>query len=177
MKRSTTTLLGVTTLTAAVVGFGAAVPSLADDLTSVVAGGDQATATDEAQDGGAAGTTDPAGRPDGAEGPRGSHHGPGHHGPGRDLGAAAETLGLTQEELRTQLRGGSTLGEVADAQGVDRDTLVDALLDQERERITAMLDEQPPAQGSGHGAPEGDAPDGAGTEGDGASATTEDPSA
>ena len=60
---------------------------------------------------------------------------PGHRGPGRPggvgpgmlheaLDTAAESLGMTVAELRTRLADGSTLGEIADAEGVGRADLV-----------------------------------------------------
>jgi polyhydroxyalkanoate synthesis regulator phasin len=56
-------------------------------------------------------------------------HGGGHHGVGGvSFDAAAEALGLSLDELRTALRDGSTLAEVAEAQGMDASTLVDALV-------------------------------------------------
>jgi urease gamma subunit len=86
--------------------------------------------------------------------------GRGHRG-GVDLSVAAETLGLSEDELRTQLRDGSTLAEVAEAQGVDTQTLIDALvaaaetrLDQVRaelpERMAELVDTTLPAGSRGH---------------------------
>ncbi len=46
------------------------------------------------------------------------------HGPGLGLDAAAEALGLTAEELRTQLHAGATLAEIA----AERDVAVDDLI-------------------------------------------------
>ena len=55
--------------------------------------------------------------------------GRGGHGGGRvDLAAAAEALGLTEDELRTQTQAGSTLAEIAESQGVAEADLVDALV-------------------------------------------------
>lgn len=69
-----------------------------------------------------------------------AHHGPGMHGPGmhglgRALDTAAETLGVTTDELRDALRDGQTLAEVAEAQGVEIDALVDALVAAAQERL------------------------------------------
>lgn len=47
---------------------------------------------------------------------------------GQGLDVAAETLDLTEDELRTALREGTTLAEIATEQGVDRQALVDALV-------------------------------------------------
>lgn len=74
-------------------------------------------------------------------------HGPGGHGPrgGMHLDTAAEVLGLTVDELRTELQGGATLAEVAEAQNVEVDVLIDALVDDARERITAMVNGEQPS--------------------------------
>ena len=84
----------------------------------------------------------------GRGGPGGDHDhgGRGEHGPGPSLEAAAEKLGLTTDQLREKL-GTQTLGEVADAQGVDRTELVDAMMAGEKARLTAFLDEQLPQPG------------------------------
>ena len=67
----------------------------------------------------------------------------GHAGRGGvDLDAAAETLGMTAEELRTALAvGGTTLADVAAAQGVEPSTLVDALVASGTERLTEAVTE------------------------------------
>lgn len=66
-----------------------------------------------------------------AEGPRGfgSHGGPGgRHGRGPGLDGAAAAIGITEDELGTALQDGSTIAEVADANGVDAQTVIDALV-------------------------------------------------
>lgn len=50
------------------------------------------------------------------------------HGPGGRLDAAASFLGLTEAELRDRLRDGSTLAEMAKAEGKTVAALVDALV-------------------------------------------------
>jgi hypothetical protein len=57
----------------------------------------------------------------------GFHHGPffGHHGD--ELDAAASYLGMTEEQLRTELDGGNTLAQVAKQKGKSVDGLVNAL--------------------------------------------------
>ncbi|WP_225752781.1 hypothetical protein [Actinotalea sp. Marseille-Q4924] len=65
-------------------------------------------------------------------GPRG---GAGHGMRGANLDAAAEALGLTTDELRDALADGSTLADVADAQGVAVDDLVAALVAAAEARI------------------------------------------
>ena len=57
---------------------------------------------------------------------RGPGHGGGHFGAGLD--AAAEAIGITSEELRTALRDGSTIAEVAEANSVEVQTVIDALV-------------------------------------------------
>ncbi|WP_346618582.1 hypothetical protein [Blastococcus montanus] len=66
--------------------------------------------------------------------------GRGGHGGRMDLSAAATALGTTEEELRTALRTeGTTLADVAEQQGVAVDTLVDALVEAQEERIAAAV--------------------------------------
>lgn len=60
----------------------------------------------------------------------------GGHGGRLDLSAAATALDLTEEELRTALEPeGSTLAQVAEDRDVPVDTLVDALVQAQEERI------------------------------------------
>jgi hypothetical protein len=67
--------------------------------------------------------------------------GPGHKGfrggPGR-LDAAAGAIGITIEELRTALRGGQSLADVAKSKGVDPEKVVSALVAE----LKAHLDEE-----------------------------------
>lgn len=55
--------------------------------------------------------------------------------PGLDV--AAETIGVTEEELRRSLRDGQTIAEVAEAEGVEVQTVIDALV----EAATTRIDE------------------------------------
>jgi hypothetical protein len=67
------------------------------------------------------------------------HHGPGGRGIGRfGLETAATALGITPEELRTALQGGQTIAEVAAAEGVDVQTVIDALVAE----VKAHLDKE-----------------------------------
>jgi hypothetical protein len=72
-------------------------------------------------------------------------HGPGgfggHYGIRLGLDAAAEQLGLSGDELRDQLRDGSTLAEIADEQGVDVDALVSALVAAAEEDLAAAVED------------------------------------
>jgi polyhydroxyalkanoate synthesis regulator phasin len=67
----------------------------------------------------------------------------GHHGGDRiGLETAADALGLTEAELRTALESdGTSLADVAQAQGVDVDTLVDALVQAQQDRIAQAVED------------------------------------
>ena len=52
----------------------------------------------------------------------------------------AELLGLERSELREAIAGGQTLADVAAAQGVDTQELVDALVDAAEERVATALE-------------------------------------
>ncbi|MFH5823695.1 hypothetical protein [Georgenia sp. AZ-5] len=69
----------------------------------------------------------------------GPYGGPGVHGGGLDLDAAADALGLSAEDLRSQLEAGGTLADVAEAQGVDVAALVDALVQAATDRLDAAV--------------------------------------
>jgi hypothetical protein len=69
-----------------------------------------------------------------AFGPRGF----GHHG-FRDLDAAAAYLGVDEDALRTQLRDGDTLADVAKAKGKAVDGLVDAIVASTTKRLDAAV--------------------------------------
>lgn len=64
----------------------------------------------------------------GGHGGRGGHGGPG-------LTAAAKALGLTEDELRTKLRDGATIAEVASDQKVDVTKVVDAMVAEAKTRL------------------------------------------
>jgi len=68
----------------------------------------------------------------------GRHGGRGHgfgFGPGPVSEAAAEALGMTEEELRDALREGTTLAEIAEAEGVEVQKVIDALVADASERL------------------------------------------
>lgn len=69
-----------------------------------------------------------------APGPGHRHH---RHGPG--LAVAAETIGISVEELRAALADGQSVAEVAEANGVDPQTVIDALVAEATERITTFV--------------------------------------
>lgn len=72
-------------------------------------------------------------RPGGPGGPRGLH---GRRGPG--LEAAAEAIGITADELRTELQDGSSIADVAAANDVELQAVIDALVAD----ATAHIDEK-----------------------------------
>lgn len=61
----------------------------------------------------------------------------GHGRPG--LEAAAEAIGITVDELRTELQGGQTIAEVAAGNGVDVQTVIDAVVADAHARIDERL--------------------------------------
>jgi hypothetical protein len=71
--------------------------------------------------------------------PRGGHGGGRHGGP--RLGAAADALGVTEEELIAALRDGQSLADVAAAQGLDVQGVVDALVAAARAHIAEEVAE------------------------------------
>ena len=66
----------------------------------------------------------------------------GHHG-GVQLEAAAEAIGITEDELRTALEDGQSIAQVAEANGVDVQTVIDAMVAAATERLEAAIDELP----------------------------------
>lgn len=70
-------------------------------------------------------------------GPRGGHHG--GRGFGARLDAVAEALGITEDELHDAIEDGQTIAEVADANGVDVQTVIDALVAEATARIDAKV--------------------------------------
>jgi hypothetical protein len=64
---------------------------------------------------------------------RGLHH------PGPSLDVVATYLGLTHDELRTELRSGKTLAQIATAHGKTADGLVQALYDVKKKTLDAAV--------------------------------------
>lgn len=110
------------------------------------------------------------------EAARPEHPGGGRGGRGMHLDAAATALGMTADELRTELQAGKSIADIAGEQGVSVQGVIDALvaeakahLDEEvasgehtqaeadaklaeiTERITAMVNGELPAGGPGGG--------------------------
>jgi len=75
----------------------------------------------------------------GAPGPGEGGRGPGPGGPA-SLEVAAETLGITEEELRNELKAGGSVTSVAEAEGVDLETVSDALIADATARIQERVD-------------------------------------
>ena len=87
--------------------------------------------------------------------------GPGHHGPrlgfrGPGLDAAAEALGMERDALVEALRGGQTIAEVAAAQGVDVNVVIDAMVAEARERIETFVNEGPQRRATAEGDADGE---------------------
>lgn len=65
------------------------------------------------------------------------HHGPrGPHG----AGEIAEILGLEGSEMREALRNGSSIADLAEAQGIDTADIVDAIVARAEERLDAAVE-------------------------------------
>ena len=63
----------------------------------------------------------------------------GRRGPGPGVEATAEVLGMTVDEVREALAGGSTLAELAEERGVATEDLVDAMLAGMEERLAERV--------------------------------------
>jgi hypothetical protein len=96
----------------------------------------------------------------GKDGGLGGWHGPRGFGDaiGAGLDAAASAIGITTDELKTELMAGKSIADVATEKGVDVQTVIDAIVAEETSRLTqAVTDivngvrpEWPkPAEGSG----------------------------
>jgi hypothetical protein len=72
-----------------------------------------------------------------AQNPRMGHRRP--HGPG--LETIGEFLGVTAEDLRTALEEGSTLGEIASANGSSAEALTEFLVDEAETRLDEAVEE------------------------------------
>jgi hypothetical protein len=65
----------------------------------------------------------------------GRHGGPGVFGRGVASEALTDLLGIDAQELRTQLRDGATLADIAEAQGVETQAVIDELVGELTERL------------------------------------------
>jgi polyhydroxyalkanoate synthesis regulator phasin len=81
--------------------------------------------------------------PGGAGQGQGPHQGQGQRGPGgMQMGAGQEIatiLGMTPQELRTELQGGKTLAQVGEAKGITRETLKAKLLEAHKAHVDAAV--------------------------------------
>ena len=79
--------------------------------------------------------------PDFPEGLKGPGFGFGHHGGFRvnKLDAAAKALGITADELMTDLRNGQSIADVAKAKNVDVNKVVDALVAEAQSKLDAAV--------------------------------------
>lgn len=149
-------IIGAAALTAALAAGGLVGATLGSPTTS---GASSTAAT----------TTVPAAGQTGAgTGTDDHHHGPGMGrgmGGGVEFEAAAKALGITVDELRTALKDGKSIADIAEEKGVDKQKVIDAMvaaaeqrLDEAKadlpERIAAMVDGTMPA--GGPGGPRGD---------------------
>ncbi len=114
------TLLGAAAFSVALAGGGVA-GALLGTPTLSAAQDDTGTETTEAP----AEAADHPGRPFGHRGER--------------LSVAAEALGMTEDELKAELEAGKSIAQVAEEQGVDLQTVVDALVAEGTERLEAAI--------------------------------------
>lgn len=64
----------------------------------------------------------------------------GHRG-GCDLSEAAEAIGIDEAELKAAVESGESIADVAEANGVDVDTVIDAMVSAKTERLAEKIDE------------------------------------
>jgi polyhydroxyalkanoate synthesis regulator phasin len=74
-------------------------------------------------------------------GPGGHRGGPGMFGRGVASEALTDLLGIDAEELHTQLHDGATLAEIAQAQGVEVQAVIDELVAEVTERIDNAVED------------------------------------
>jgi len=70
-----------------------------------------------------------------------------HGGKGVHFADAATIIGIDEQELRTQLKSGKTLAQIAQEKGISKDDLISKLLEKEKERLTQMVDQAWPNKG------------------------------
>lgn len=104
----------------------------ADDAAAIVEVQSTEDGADEIQEGSDADETEEAERGD--NGRRRGHRG------GCNLEAAAIAIGVDETDLRAALDGGQTIAEVAEANGVDTDTVIDAMVDAKAERLAEKVE-------------------------------------
>jgi hypothetical protein len=79
----------------------------------------------------------------GDRGHRGGHGRGGHGRFGRAAASEAvtELLGIDADTLREQLKGGESLADIANASGVDTNTLIDAIVSESQARVDSALED------------------------------------
>lgn len=122
-------LLGAAMVTAALAADGPGTGG-SDGIAGALATLTNTTGTD-----GSAGTWGPGPGPDGGRGFGPGGMGDRLGGPGGHLADAATALGMTTDELLTELRSGKTIAAVAEAKGVALGTVTKALVDAEKQEI------------------------------------------
>ena len=77
----------------------------------------------------------------GQRGQQGPGQGQGQRGPGMPgpSQAIADLLGMTPQEIRTELQAGKSLAQIAEAKGVSRDTLKAKILETQKARLDAAV--------------------------------------
>lgn len=75
----------------------------------------------------------------GGRGPGMDHGGPGMGGRGAHLDAAATALGITTDELKTELEAGKTIADIATEKGIDVQTVINAIVAAETANITERV--------------------------------------
>jgi hypothetical protein len=72
--------------------------------------------------------------------PERDHHRRHHRGPGRDGEVVAGLLGIDVETLRAELEAGNSLADIAAANGIDVQSVVDALVDEAAAHLELAVD-------------------------------------
>src|SRR5947209_1984947 len=97
-----------------------------------------------------AGAQTPSSSSPGAPAPGPDH---GHGGP--DLSVAATTIGISEADLRSAIESGQTIAQVAQAHGVDPQTVIDAMVAAEqtdlKDKISDFVNNTPQHGPEGHG--------------------------
>lgn len=87
---------------------------------------DEPVPTEQTEDPPADGETDRPGR---------------HRGMGGALDAIAEVIGVEADEIRTQVRDGATLGDIAEANGVDSTEVVAVIVESKQDRLAQAVED------------------------------------
>lgn len=73
--------------------------------------------------------------------PERSRHGRHHRGPARDGEVTADLLGIDVETLRDQLRAGESIADIAEANEIDPQTVIDALVAEAEGHVDLMVED------------------------------------